>query len=250
MMKEKTNGLFSFLSRLTASEKRYLIVLLLIVVVGGAGWFVVVPAFNNLQDTNAEIDTLAAQKSQYEQQIATTIVYERQYQEANDEYKKYQQFFFPNMPPEAVDERVTSLLKEHGLDPKRLSMTALQLDELPAYEAQPLVPGAVPEGEGANDDTAAAGEAGADAGDNGAGTITEYPAGELPAYDGTSVVYVYTVDILADCTAEELFSFIEAVNANPAIEMTTFNFKEPESADEDGSVAIQIKIYVFFGVVN
>ncbi|MDR3316295.1 MAG: hypothetical protein LBS98_07480 [Coriobacteriales bacterium] len=247
-MREEKKGLFAALARLSASEKRYLIALLIVALIGGGGWLVVLPTLTTIQNMEDEIETLNAHKSQYEQQIAKTTAYESQYTKANEEYKQYQQFFFPNMPPEEVDDKVTTLLKEHGLDPKRLSMTALQLDELPAYEAQPLVPGAVPEGEGAAGDATAEGKARTNTEEDSSGANTD--AVTQPAYDGTSAVYVYTVDIQVDCTAEELFAFIEATNANPAIEMTTFNFKEPANVDEDGSAAIQLKIYVFFGTAN
>jgi type II secretory pathway component PulM len=272
------NPLAAALAKLSTRERFLIIGLLIAAALTALVYFAVLPTMERVDILHDEIDTLTIQKDEMDAVIAQTAGHFENYELSKKDYNVYQEFFYPYLAPEDLDRMVTGMLMDANLDPTRLSMSSLAVEELQIYAANLLVPGIVPNyvssealgGSGAGgaggvtDDEGATGD-GVPTGDTTGDTTGDISpsedsllgsAGSLfdPAQSGTSSqVYVYTVDVAADGDAEALFSFLTTVYALHGIEVTSWSFQEPSSIVTNnefvgpGSVNLQLKIYVFLG---
>jgi type II secretory pathway component PulM len=263
------------LAKLSARERAMVVGLVVIVIIAVLVFVIYLPAQDNIAALEDKIVELEEEYIGYEQQIAMTPSYQESYESAKAEYNAYQQFFYPFLNPEEVDELITGMLRDYKLEPVRLTMTALSEESLASYVAEPLVAGAVPEptddsaseGEGEGEGPAAIGEARNDAalsavegaaGDAAGSTDTTAPGVDLDTAEKDTTVYVYTIDVQADGTSTELLKFLDKTKSKNGFEVVNWTFTDPgesksiagaisDTGKTTGSVQLQIKLYVFLG---
>jgi type II secretory pathway component PulM len=263
------------LKKLSTRERVMIVGLLVVVVIAMLLFLIYIPAQENiaaLEDREAE---LQQEYSSYENQIAQTPTYRVAFDSAKVKYNAYQEFFYPFMNPEEVDELITGTLRDNKIDPERLTMTALSEEPLSHYTAVQLVPNAVAEpeepsngtetasGGGAlgenrnssalNEVESAAGTAGTtDATGTSSGSATSSandPGVDLATADKDTTVYVYTIDVQADGSFASLQKYLDKSKSKYGFEIISWSFVEPTAGDilNTGTIQMQIKLYVFLG---
>ncbi|MDR1713518.1 MAG: type II secretion system protein M [Coriobacteriales bacterium] len=261
------NLLMRFIHALSSRERALLIACVIAAIVAAAVFFLVIPAMEEHKALNAEIDTLAAQKHELDQQIARSSGYQAAIEQADSDFNAYKGYFHAAMTPEELDTLITGLLTDSGLKPTQLSMSQLLAEDLPAYvpEAITVVPagstastdsaassGTSSGSDSATDSDSAASSAGAAdaalaAGD--ADTGTTGTTGNTGNTDTTVVAAgstgacVYTVDVDVSCTEEQLLDFLDRLNQEQAIEVSSYSFTLDSQGA--GSARIQIKVYCY-----
>ena len=250
--------------KLSMRERVMIVALAIVVVVGGLGFFVVKPMFESLDALREEITLLQDQETQYRSQISQKETFLQQFQDAKGKYELYQTIFFNEMTPEQIDEKITTMIRESGLRPVSLAMSQISSETVPMYDpptlsitsADTMAPMAATDDLDGEITPVDSGEEMTEGDVPPATPISE--DGEGGAYGAYS--FVYTVDISAAGNDTNMYKFIDALNANYAIRITSFNYSAPlseistpgdilsgtptQSATE-GSVSLQLKLYVF-----
>lgn len=224
-------------------------------------YFILLPMFTNISVLEDDIDAMEAQRGEYVLQIAKTREFKDTYEKALSEYSEYSSYFYGPMIPEMIDERITSMMISHGMTPATLTMTTLEVEEVPHYKAEELRANPVPEipEEGADiaeNPKGGSSETGnpmdqGDAAEAAAGTAAENKGGGKSG----SYVFVYTVEASAYGDRDELYTFLAQVGPMTAMEVTAFSFedatkvKSTTAGEKDivvpGTINMEIKLYVF-----
>jgi hypothetical protein len=225
--------------------------LVIIVVVAVLGFFLILPALSNVTALRAEVQELADRDINTRNVIAQTEQYQRMYDEAKVDYDTYKKLFYLPMDPEALDETITGMLVNHGLEPINLTMTPLGTETVSYFAPPPLVASAVPE-KSTDGSLAVATDT----------AISGVDAALADSMGGMNT-FVYTVDVNADGDRSELFDIIEFVRNTPSLEVLNYNYTDPTEEiiygmfGEDptttrtaGSVSISFKVYVFIEGVS
>jgi hypothetical protein len=193
------------------------------------------------------------------------------------EYNTYTAIFYKPMAVEMLDELVTGLVINNGLDPDTLSMSPLEPAGVVYYSPQSLAGSdilAEAAAAKAEAEAAAAADADADAAEDGSAE-SEAPAEAQvpdPAQSGEGVssgvpVYAYTVNLNIEGGKVKFYTLMAAIRELAAVELVTYQITDPvetvnpgsttELADgstiqnapvvsrTEGSVSLQLRIYVF-----
>lgn len=246
---EKQN---SMLKPLKSSELKMLLNLVVVAVAALTIYFILLPMYQGLAVLEEENNALRAQEIETSAQIDKLPGFQDMLVEARNDYYRFIGYFHNPMPPEILDERITSMLISHGMTPTSFSMTTLQVQGIPPYMMQELRVNPVP----IPLDTTG-GEAA-----EGGGTALENAAeaAETAAEGAEEVIYednvfVYTINVNAQGDRNNLFTFLAQVAPMTAMYVTSFSITDPvvtpattpggSATTTPGTINMTIKVYVY-----
>jgi cell division protein FtsL len=278
---QRQSPVVAWLNKLSRREQVLLGVLMAVIVIAVISFLVVLPSISRIDSLNSEIATLQQQKDALVSKADKLPDYQAQYDAAQQDYRNYQQFYYPFMDPEMIDSTVTGMLLDHGLTPVRLSMTEIGHESVPPFLPQTLVPkpqadgsggasgvggggegggssggGAAADGdEGADGSGGGAGGAAGSTGGAGAGNVanrtpsTNITNGSADGLPTNATVYCYTVTVEASGWFDGLLDFLEGVRELKAMEVLSYSYDEHAAGSvpgiEGGTIMLTLKLYIF-----
>jgi len=205
----------------------------------------------NMNSLTKEIEEMQDKEFEYSNQIALTEMYQKQFAEAQADYKKYFTYFHSPMDPEIIDERITGMLIIHDMTPASLSFTTLEVEGVPPYFAQELRVNPVPDTTEPTEEEPVAPVPPDGESEDEPYDIAEEPEPEY-AVPANNYAFVYTINLSAYGVRDNLYTFLAQVAPMTAMHVISFDFTDPETTRaEDGTttttpgeINMQIKMYV------
>jgi cell division protein FtsL len=214
---------------LSMREKVMLIALAVVALIVAIVYFLFMPLLTAAADARSEQGELRTRKAELQMTIAKTQEFQDEIVAAQKRTDAATRAYLEPMLPEVLDDLITGLITDAGLDPQSLVMTALAPEAVPAYAAGRL--------EAANppDVTTGAALAAANA-------------------DISPAAYVYNVTASAKGTFEDLQTLMSAAKARAGVYLMSFSFNAPasviageakQSADGLTTYALSFKVYIY-----
>jgi len=241
------------LKNLKSGELKMLLTLVVVAVAALTIYFILFPMYQGLAVLEEENKTLRTQAAEAQNQIDKIPGFQNMLDEARNDYYRYIGYFFNPMEPELLDERITSMLIAHGMTPSAFSMSTLEVQGIPPYEAQELRANPVPVPLGSEDEETGEGQTGS-ALENAAENAEAAAEGaEEIIYD--DYAFVYTVTVTAHGDRNNLFTFLAQVAPMTAMFVTDYSYTDPVVTEPTtpggtktttpGIINMTIKMYVF-----
>jgi len=101
--------------KLSNREKSFLFILALVLVFFVGSKFVLLPTIDAIQSAEDELYKLEDLKMEYESMIAVKDKLEQENEELTEEFKDYEDIFYPMLYNEEIDSRIQEYTKKHNL---------------------------------------------------------------------------------------------------------------------------------------